>query len=769
MAESNEGHAEGLALDRRRFVGYVVAAPTLAVAARVVVADPASAAPIATPDGFAEFMDLGELQNLAAAPTANKITIRVNRDGTVSFALPRSENGQGIVTSTAMIIAEEMDIPVKRVKVTLADARPELIWNQLTGGSNTTRSTYTPIRTAAAVAKKRLREAAARELGVDEASLRTVDGAVVSDDGRSLDYGALTEAAAARETTAVEVELKPRAAFQVIGKGHKRTDAKAAVTGKKKYAMDLKVKGAKPTMVCRPPTINGKVRKVLNRAQVLEMPGVTHVVTISTGVAVRARTFGQCIDAVRALKVDWGPGPLDGLSDGDILAELKAAEVPLAVPPLLGKAVDGQFTFWFAGNSALETNCAIADVRADRAEIWGPLKVPIAAKTLIAQKLKLPEKAVKVHVIPGGGSFGRKLFHDAAMEAAEASQKMGKPVKLMWHRADDVRQGRVHPMSTGRVRAIVLGNQVTSFEQRHTSVATDFSHGFGEIITAFAGSLPVGDLGFSQTIFALSQSVHYNFGVTTQLLNEVDGRFNTGAMRNIYSPNTAQAREVMVDKIAATMKKDPYAFRREFVRTPQSRAVLDKVATVGKWGRAMPAGMGQGLAIHNEYGAFTACLVEIDCRPKTVGRKVRDAVTGPRVTKVVIAVDIGLPINPAGLRAQMLSGAMDGIAMTLTSSLHLRNGYFLEASWDNYAYTRQWNTPPTFQAIIMPATSDVPGGAGELAVAPVAAAVATAYARATGTMPTHFPINHKNPLHFKPKPTVPPVPQSPVNGLDLAR
>jgi isoquinoline 1-oxidoreductase beta subunit len=768
MAESNEGHAEGLALDRRRFVGYVVAAPTLAVAARVGIAEPAAAAVI-SPDGPAELMDLGELQNLAAYATRNKITIHVNRDGTVSFALPRSENGQGIVTSTAMIIAEEMDIPVKRVKVTLADARTELLWNQLTGGSNTTRSTYVPIRTAAAVAKKRLREAAARELGVDEASLRTVEGAVVAEDGRSLDYGALTEAAAASETTEVEVELKPRAAFRVIGKGHGRTDAKAAATGKKKYAMDLKIKGAKPTMVCRPPTINGKVKKVLNREQVLAMPGVTHIATISTGVAIRARTFGQCIDAVRALKVDWGPGPVDGLSDGDILAELKAAEIPLAVPPLLSKPVDGTFTFWFASNSALETNCAIADVRADRAEIWGPLKVPIAAKALIAQKLGLPPKSVKVHVIPGGGSFGRKLFHDAAMEAAEASQKMGKPVKLMWHRADDARQGRVHPMSTGRVRAIVSGNQVTSYEQRHTSISTDFSHGFGEIITAFAGSLPVGDLGFSETIFSLTQAVHYNFGVTTQLLNEVDTRFNTGAMRNIYSPNTAQAREVMVDKIAGVMKKDPYAFRREFVRSAKSRAVLDKVAQVGKWGRPMPAGMGQGLAIHNEYGAYTACLVEIDCRPRTVGRKIREAVTGPRVTKVVIAVDIGLPINPEGLRAQMLSGAMDGIAMTLTSSLHLRNGYFLEASWDNYAYTRQWNTPPVVQVIIMPATSEVPGGAGELAVAGAAAATATAYYKATGTMPTSFPINHKNPLHFKVKPTVPPVPPSPTNGLDLAR
>ncbi|HSV37281.1 MAG TPA: molybdopterin cofactor-binding domain-containing protein [Nocardioidaceae bacterium] len=755
--------ADSPQLDRRRFVGFVVAAPTLAVAVRIVAAPPAAAS-IPTLPGPAELFDLGDLQNLAAQPTMNNIMMVLNRDGTVSFALPRSENGQGIMTSTAMIIAEEMDIPVKRVKVTLADARPELIWNQLTGGSNSTRSTYMPIRTAAAVAKAKLREAAAREFGVSERSLTTSEGAVVAEDGRSIDYGDLAVLAAVTETTEVAVTLKAPENFRIVGKGHGRTDARAAVTGKKKYAMDLKVKGAKPTMVCRPPTINGTVKSVLNRPAVLAMPGVTHVVTISTGVAVRARTFGQCINAVRALKVNWGPGPVDGLSDGDILAEIKSAELPLT-PPLLGTAIDGNFTFWFASNSALETNCAIADVRADRAEIWGPMKVPIAAKQAIAQRLGLQPGAVKVHVIQGGGSFGRKLFHDAAMEAVEASKKMGKPVKLMWHRADDSRQGRVHPMATSRVRAVTLGTEVLSFEQRHTSISTDFTHGFGEMITAFAGSLPVGDIGFSETIYALSQSLHYNFGLTTQLMSEVDTRFNTGSMRNIYSPNTAVARELMVDKIAKSMNKDPYQFRREFVRTPRLKAVLEKVADVGNWGRPMPHGMAQGIAIHDEYRTATACLVEIDCRPKTVNRKIRQARTGPRVTKVVFAIDAGLPINPEGLKAQMMGASMDGIALVLTSSLHLRNGYFLEASWDNYAYTRQWNTPPVVQVIVMPPTSDTPGGAGEVGVAASGAAVAAAYARATGVMPTSFPINHKSPLHFKVKPTVPPIPQSPTNGL----
>jgi isoquinoline 1-oxidoreductase beta subunit len=182
----------------------------------------------------------------------------------------------------------------------------------------------------------------------------------------------------------------------------------------------------------------------------------------------------------------------------------------------------------------------------------------------------------------------------------------------------------------------------------------------------------------------------------------------------------------------------------------------------------MPAGTAQGIAVHKEYKGFIACLVEIDCRPATVNRQIPDAYTGPRVTKVVVAVDVGLPVNPLGLKAQMMGGAMDGIAQALTYSLHLQNGHFLEGSWDNAYYTRQWNVPLEVDVIVMPARDEVPGGAGELGVPAAMAATACAYARATGKVPTTFPINHDAPLGFDPLPTVPSIPQSPTDGLDKA-
>jgi isoquinoline 1-oxidoreductase beta subunit len=757
-------------MDRRRFLGYVLAAPTLVVAARLVADDAApqlAAAAIPSLPELSDLYDLGDLQDLAASATSGLISIMVNRDGTASFAMPRAEVGQGITTSVGMMIAEEMDLPLSKVIVTLADARPELLFNQFTGGSNTTRSIYQAVRIAAATARARLMTAAAAQWGVPVTSLTASNGIITSSAGKTATYGSLATAAAASQLSSLSVQLKPTSAFTLIGTPQNRTDALAAVTGTKVFTLDLEVPNALPTMVCRPPTINGTVRSVANLAAVKAMPGITDVVPISTGVAVRGATFGQCIDAVDALQVTWGPGSEDNQSDATVLAELKNAELPLLAPPLsfLATTIESEFTFYFRSNSPLETNCAIADVRADRAEIWSSLKVPILAQENIAQKLGLPTNAVTVHVMLGGGSFGRHLFSDAALEAAEISQKLGKPVKLMWHRTDDFRHGRTHPMATNRVRASFVPGNVLTFEQRHTSVSTDFTHGFGEILSSTLAELPAGNLGYAETIFELTQNVPYNFGVTTQLLNEVDMGFHTGSMRNIYSPDVSTALELMVDQIAKGMSMDPYTFRHQFLKDARSQAVLDKAAQVGNWGRSMPAGTAQGIAFHAEYKGVCAALVEIDCTPATVNRVVPNAMTGPRVTKAVFVVDVGLPINPRGLEAQMMGGLMDGIAQTLTSSLHFEKGLPLEGSWDNYFYTRQWNVPPEVEVIVMPPTTGQPGGAGEFGVAASMAAVACAYARATGTMPTSFPINHNGPLGFTPTPVIPPLPESPTDGL----
>ncbi|NKQ53184.1 xanthine dehydrogenase family protein molybdopterin-binding subunit [Amycolatopsis sp. K13G38] len=766
--------------DRRRFLGYLLAAPTLVAAAQLgetLLGSGRASAAVPSGPQPSDIIDLNDILTDATVSTANLITVTINPDGTASFAMPRCESGQGITTSSAMLIAEELDLPVEKVHITLADARPELVFNQATYGSNTTISTYTPFRVAAALARQRLLQAAAIELGDNVTNLTTKAGTIISASGLPLSYGALAAKAATSVSKQVSVTLKPQSEFTVIGKPHNRVDALDAVTGRKPYAMDLQVPGAKPTLICRAPTINGTVKAVRNLAEVKAMPGITDVAVISTGVAVRGDTFGQCVDAVRALKVVWGPGSVDGESDDTILSKLKKAEIPLAVPslPPLAKTIEQVFTFHWKSNSALEPQTAVADVRGGRVELWACMQTPIYAQQMVAQKLGLPQSAVTAHVVQGGGAFGRRMFPDVMVEAAEASQKMGKPVKLMWHRTDEFRYGRVHPMCISRVRASYLAGNVLSFEQRHTSVATDYTMALGEMISADAAKLVPLGLGnftqYSQPVFETTANVPYNFGAVTQALNEIMqwDTFHTGSNRNLYNPDVVTAVELMVDQLAGAMGQDPYRFRRSFLKDDRARAVLDKVAQVGRWGRPMAPGTAQGIALHTEYKGATAALVEIDARPRTVDRKIRDAVTGPRVTKVVFAIDAGLAVNPRGLEAQMMGGTMDAIGQVLTESLHLKDGNFLEGSWDNYFYSRQWNTPPEMQIIVMPPTTGEPGGAGEFGVAASKAATACALARATGSLPTGFPVNHNGPLAFEPLPTVPSIPQSPTDGLRYAR
>ncbi|MFL6141419.1 MAG: xanthine dehydrogenase family protein molybdopterin-binding subunit [Labedaea sp.] len=514
---------------------------------------------------------------------------------------------------------------------------------------------------------------------------------------------------------------------KVIGRPTTRLDARELVTGKAKFALDLAIPGALPTVVARPPSIGGTVVSVDDSAA-RGLPGVVAVAVIPTGVAVVAETFGQAIAAKDALKVKWGKGTIDDLSDEDIRRKLRAATLPFSPLALLTPSVDAEFDFAFVPHAPMETNSAVADVRADRAEIWAGLKTPIIAQQTIAADLGLPQDKVTVHVTRGGGSFGRRLFFDAAREAAQVSKKVGRPVKLMWTRVDDIRHGRARAATHHKIRVTHLAGQVLSYEHRVASVETDFRTGVGEALSALPAKLV--PAAFPEAVFTLTERVPYNFGIVTELLNEIPLKMNTASWRSVYSATVRAAEEIMVDEVARKLGKDPVAFRRATLKTARARAVLDTAAQRGGWGRAMPAGHAQGVAFHEEYRSCTACLVEIDARdPKK-----------PRVTKAVIVADVGRPINPRGLEAQLLGGLTDGISTILQAGVHIDRGLPVEASFAQFHYAVQRHTPSDVDIHIMPANGE-PGGAGELGVPAAAAAVANAYARATGTRPRSFPIN----------------------------
>jgi isoquinoline 1-oxidoreductase beta subunit len=732
----NETHEAGTS--RRRFLTYLVAAPTLAVAVQYGVLDEGTAeAVVPTQPQPADSFDLGDFLILAGKPTEDKlIVIDVDKAGKVHCALPREEVGQGITTAVAMLIAEEMDLPLADVTVTLAPARPELMYNQLTGGSNTMRSVYTPTRTAAAGAKARLLAAAAQRTGVATGRLQLRSGYVVGG-GHSIPIGDLTEAAASPRL-AVTFAVKDPSTFTLVGKPQNRKDARAMVTGQMKYTNDLEpVPGLLRAMVRRPPTINGTVKAILNEAAIRKMPGIRALAVIPTGVAVLADTFGQALDGKEALQVSWNAGTVDSEDNKSILAKLKAVNAPLG--PALGQAVEGEFDFAFVNHAPMETITAIADIRSDRGTVWAGLKTPIVAAQSIEDDLGFARGSITAHVTQGGGSFGRRLFFDGALEAARISKAVGKPVKLMWTRVDDMRHGRARAASHHLVRATIGNNDVVRFEHHVASVETDFRHGLGEIMTANGAAfgdpslIPIsagGAATFSQSVFGSTIKSPYNFGPTTQILNEANLVMHTGSFRSVYSANTRGAEEIIVDEIAKALGKDPVAFRLAYAKDPRYAAVITKCADLGAWGKKMPAGFAQGFGFHAEYKSCTACLVEIDARnPKK-----------PRVTKAAIVGDYGLPINPRGLESQLLGGLTDAISTTLRAGLHIDKGLALEGSYSQFHYARQKDAPRDVKIHIMPSTTGEPGGAGELGLPAAVGAVANAYARATGTKPRSFPI-----------------------------
>lgn len=716
----------GRGLGRRKFLTFLVAAPTLTVAGRFGFDALTEASAVPSLPSLEEVADLGEVIRLASMPTTHLMVLEVTEDTTVRFELPRLESGQGISTSIAMVLAEELDARLDDVNVELADSRPELHFNQITAASTTMRVLWDPVRRMASDARARLINAAANQWDVPAEQLTTKDSAVYAPDGRTLSYGALS--AAARDESG-NGEPKPASEYTVVGTPVARTDARDVVTGKAQYAMDLNIEGALPTVVARPPTIKGTVGSV-NDAKAKAMPGVVAITTVPTGVAVSAETFYDAMRARDALEISWNPGPIDTMSDSDIRKKLKNVAHPLAAPKLRGRHLDATFDFAFVNHAPMEVESAVADVRDDgTAEVWMPSQTAIWAQGAIATELGLSRDAVSVHVTRAGGSFGRRLFADVGLEAARVSQAIGRPVKLMRTRQDDMKHGRMRPAYHQKIRASYTKGEVLSFEHRVTGVGLDFDHGLGEALTSTLAQTVEG--GASQYYFAVSQAMPYHVGVVNHTLQEVQLGIPTGSFRSVFSGTVRAAEEVVMDELAEQMGKDPLEFRREVAKADSGKAVLTKVAEVSGWGKDVPAGHALGIGYHSEYRSHAACVVEINATDQA----------NPRVTKAFIAADVGQVINPKGLEAQLMGATMDGIATVLQAGVHIDNGAVRESSYGDFLWTKQGDSPTQFEVHLI-RTDWAPGGAGELALPAAAGAVANAYARATGTKPRSFPINH---------------------------
>lgn len=737
-------------VDRRKFLTYLVSGTTLTVAAYASFEGfaPAQAQAQAIPSGPhpIDYQDLGDILIASYRPTFNLMRLQVLENGKARFELPRTEVGQGITTAFSMVIADELDVALEDVEMPYSKARPELLYNMLTGGSCSLRGLIPPVRSMAAAARGQLIAAAANRLDTAPGSLRTQDGNVIAEDGRKLSFGSLTAAAAKLPMPSKAAEPKPNAELKIVGTPTRQREARDIVTGAFQYTLDLPIEGAKPVVWARPPQILGSFSD-FDDSEVRAMPGVIDVKPITSldgieapldgglgsynsGIAIMAETFGEAIDAVEKMKATWTPGPSDGVSDADIEERLKREALPLAIPAAPG-TVEGEFFYGTVSHAPMETQAAVADVREDSAEIWAATKVPILGQQLAAKAIGLPQEKVTLHVVRAGGSFGSRLFPDNVVEAAATSKAFGRPVKLMYTRSDDMKHGRKRGASLHRLRMTTLLGAITAYEQRMTNVYCDLSHGLGEILTAMGAVQTPGQIGFAQTVFRFTVHAPYNLGLITETINEIDLNHHTAVLRQVYSPTAGPPLEILIDEAAAAMGKDPVDLRRELVKEEGGRAVIDKVAEMGNWGRSMRPGTAQGFGYYFEYKAHNAWLVEIDVNGDE-----------PVVTAAYGATQMGFPVNPLGIEAMMQGGLADGISQALRASLHIDNGAVREKSYSDFKYTLQKTYPSKVETFVFPDNGGSIGGAGEHAVAASSAATANAYARATGTQVRRFPINH---------------------------
>jgi isoquinoline 1-oxidoreductase beta subunit len=725
-------------IERRRVLkGFLIAGPTLAIGLRLGLEGAVSDAAIPASPELSENQDLTDFLVLSGQPFYYDLRVDIKPDNRVYFEIPRMDVGTGCMTAVTMMMADNLDVPMENFDVALSKAEPRRASGQLTGGSHAVRSLWDPCRLIAAQIKAHLKSAASDHWGLSPGALRTEDGHVVAPDGRRLSYGELTEAAARITVPKEAPTLKDPAEYKLIGSPRSRMNALDIATGKALYAMDLPVEGALPTVLAMSATAGASVvsvddseaKKIPGVIAITEIPGMPEMY-IPGGVAVTAETFGIAKRAKNALKIQWSAGPMDNLSDPQIDDLLKSIQDKTVAPDSDEGTIDATFRWPYVNHAPMETNTAVGHVTAGKAEIWSGLQIPNTAVRNIAQVLGMKEEQVVIHILPRGGAFGRYLFHDAALQVAQISQRVGKPIKLMWLREEDMKHGRNRPAAVHHLKATIRGGQVATFEHRMACPEMDVRHGLGDAVSHQV--VTHNNNGTDQYIFEATSSGHmpYNVGWQAITLQQHLLAVPSGAWRVVYSGQVCSLNEIIIDELARKLGKDEYEFRRELLKTDQHRAVLDKVAHEGQWGRKLPDGVAQGLGFHEEYKSIAAYLMEIDVRGKE-----------PRMRRCTIAVDVGHVVNPKGTAAGLMSAAHDGFGVVFKAALHVDKGAIRESNWDGYKWTRIHESAPEMSVHILPNNRAEPGGIGELGVPAATAAAANAWARATGKQPRNFPIN----------------------------
>jgi isoquinoline 1-oxidoreductase beta subunit len=650
--------------------------------------------------------------------------VRVGTDGTVTVMVDRSEMGQGVATALPMLVAEELEVDPTTIRIEFAPADPAysnpLFGLQATGGSSSVRAAWEPMREAGAAARMMLIAVAAREWGVDAASLRAENGQVVDPaQNRRIGYGRLAERAAL-EPVPETVPLKDPSEFTVIGQPVKRLDTPAKVTGTAGFGIDVQGPGMLVAQVARCPVFGGTVAR-FDDTRARAVPGVRDVVQVSSGVAVVADGYWQAAQGRRALDVTWDEGANAGQSSERISAEFRRLARGRAVPArtdgdasgALGRAarrLNAEYELPYLAHATMEPMNATAHVRAGACDVWAPTQFQGGCRDVAAQITGLAPEAIAVHTTYLGGGFGRRFELDFIAEAVEVSKAVGAPVKVVFSREDDIRHEFYRPASF-HVLSAGLDAQGWPIVWTHRVVAQSImSRVFPSMVQNGLDAEAVE--GATELPYAIPNvRVDYvmaETGIPVGFWRSVNHSFNGFVV------------ETFVDELAHATGKDPVAFRRRLLaNAPRHLAALNLAAEHAGWGTPPPAGRARGVAVHKSFESFVAQVAEVSVEDGRIS-----------VHRVVCAVDCGPVVNPDTVAAQMESGIVYGLTAALYGAITIENGRVIEGNFDTYQMLRMPEMPAV-EVRIVPST-DAQGGVGEPGTPPIAPAVANAVFALTG-------------------------------------
>ena len=674
-----------------------------------------------------------------SGPFAPNAFLRIAPDDSVTVVIGKSEMGQGVYTGIAMAIAEELDIDPQRVAVEFAPVNAAFnhpyLPAQFTGGSSSTNTTYEQMRKAGATARAMLLAAAAGEWQTDVSTMTTNDGRVLSADGkRSASYGSLATAAAA-VAVPTDVTLKDPAAFRYIGKHQRRLDSPLKVDGRARFGCDVKLPDMLVAVVARAPVIGATLARFDERAA-RATPGVVDVKQVPTGVAVYATNTWAAQRGREALLADWNDSPNAGFSTdalrveyrqllarggkvarnvGDVRAALKSAK----------RSIDVEYELPYLAHACMEPLNCVAKVDADRCEIWVGTQMQSMERDLVANMLGLPAEQVALHTTFLGGGFGRRgnPAADYVLEGVQVAQAMlGRPVKTIWTREDDMRGLWYRPFVMARVRAAIdVRGMPVAWGESIVSQPVIKASAFAKFAVKEDGIDPSTIEGTADMPYSIA-----NFGVD---IDDGNPTIPIQWWRSVGHSHGAFVVESVLDELAHLGQQDPLTLRRKLLtEKPRHLAVLNAAAAMASWGKEAPAGRSRGLALHESFGSIVAQVAEVS----VTGRQVR-------VHRVWCAIDCGRAVNPDGVVAQMESGIVYGLSAALSGQITVENGRPVQGNFDTYPVLRMNEMPAISVQII---SSNAPmGGAGEPGTPPIAPAVCNAIFAATGQRIRRLPIS----------------------------